>query len=75
MTWLSFDIIMVGVVSSIRGLWEGRIRKVQEEAREEEQRRSSRRGRASGRSVNSGTPGNTWFWSRSFPKDKVLHTT
>lgn len=41
---------MVGVVSSIRGLWESRIRRVQEEAQEEEQRRSSRRSGASARS-------------------------
>lgn len=41
---------MVGVVSSIRGLWESRIRKVQEDAQEEAQRSSSRRGGASARS-------------------------
>lgn len=46
---------MVGVVSSIRGLWESRIKKVQDEAQEEEQRRSRRRGEASARSVNPGS--------------------
>lgn len=39
---------MVGVVSSVKALWETRIRRLQED--EDEQRRKSTRGGATGRS-------------------------